>query len=119
MKRFIMAGLIALAPLSLAACKQGEIQTPGNVADTTVLDEKAALTVENAATAITVMGNGLVRTGVIKDKEGYKALSRKLNSAVQASRAAYNTGNATGYDSAISQANAVILEITAFLNQER
>lgn len=110
MKRaFIFAAL-----LSLAACHAGPVQSPGNVADSTALDEQIGITATNAYTAASKLGTALAASGVI-DKAQFKAADQKGYEAVQALHTAYLAGNSTNYVAAASNAYAAAAQITALI----
>lgn len=115
-----MKYLLLLAPLTLAACTPGGLTsvptTPAAVADQTVLDEKGAIAAETAYT-IAARGAALaIRTGAVSDPaiiQRIGQLDRQAYSAVQATRAAYEAGNAASYKAAFDQAMAGARAISA------
>lgn len=99
----------ALAALALASCAPLTVGTgPAPIADSTILDEKAALGVELAykvarTLAETAVDVGLVKPGTPLARRVADADNRAY-AAVQAARAAYRAGNAASYGAAVSQA---------------
>lgn len=105
-----MRKLIAVALLcALPACATLPT-SPVAVADKTLLDEKIGIAATVGYTAASTLGNRLSRLGVI-DRAQFQALDQKGYAAVLAIRAAYLTGNATNYASAIEQAKAATAAI--------
>ena len=116
--------LAALAVCVLAACGStttpGAIPTPSDVADTTVLDERAALAVELAYKAETLALETAVDAGLLTGENAAKAaaLDARAYAAVKAVRAAYDAGNAESYPEAILGAHAAISEALAAIKGE-
>lgn len=114
MKRLLVASLA----LALSACATLPTSLPTNpaaVADTTKLDEQAALSVElayQAAAQAVLVAN---RAGVIpaSAKPAVAAADRGAYAAVQAVRAAYDIGNADDYATAVRTARAAIANLLA------
>jgi hypothetical protein len=103
MKRF--RGFFILAALSLCACAApastigGLPAAPAEIADATVVDEKAALSVEIAYQAAALSVKAMAQTNIIMGTPAEKiaALDRAAYRAVRAARAAYDAGNADSY----------------------
>lgn len=109
-----MKHLILAASLALGACTTAPLPVPATVADSTILDEQAALSVELAYQAAATALLTANRAGVIPDatKPRLKAADQRAYAAVLAVRAAYRAGNATGYSAALTDARGAV---TAFL----
>jgi hypothetical protein len=112
--------LLALcAPLALAGCGFGSVASvppaPVAVADQTVLDEQAALAVELAYKAARLAAELGVDAGVIRGANAARvaALDNAAYQAVLAARAAYRTGNADTYKSALVQARTSVAALLA------
>jgi hypothetical protein len=107
MRRFAL--LLALAPL--AAC---HVSSPSDVAQSTVLDEKAGIAAETLYTAASKVGQNLVAAGRMS-RETYRALDQRAYTALLVTRAAYRAGNAASYNAAmieeINAAYAIFAEV--------
>lgn len=108
----------AVSALSLSACANSALgglpAAPAEIADATVIDEKAALSVEIAYQAVALSVKAMAQTNIIlgTSAEQIAALDRAAYNAVKAARAAYDAGNADSY----LQAEAIAREhITALL----
>lgn len=102
--------LIALAASAmLPACATMPL-APADVANATVLDEKAAIAAEAGYTATSILGNRLSRLGIIP-RPAFQALDAKGYAAIQAVRIAYNASNATSYAKALEDAKAATVAI--------
>lgn len=120
MKRFILA---VAAVASLAACETpmpgvGGIPTaPAQIADSVVLDEQAAIGVELAYKAVRVALELATDAGLIKGQRAVAvaALDNRAYGLVQATRAAYRVGNATGYLAAATEARAAVEQMLSAL----
>lgn len=110
MRKIAFACMIALAPLT--ACKT--LGTPSTVADKTTLDEKAGIAAEALYQASVVVGHNLVTAGKITDASR-KDLDNKAYTALLATRAAYNAGNATDYAAAAGQVTVATAAIFALV----
>lgn len=116
MKRFAFA---LFAPLALAACSFAGVESvppnPADVADRTILDERAALGVELAYRAAGIALELAVDAGALRGEHAATAatLERRAYSAVLAVRAAYDTGNATTYANALDKARAAVAAVLA------
>ena len=116
---------VLLAPLALAACN-GFVglpplpANPAEVADRTVLDERAAIAVESAYRAAGLALEAAVDAGVLVGPDAAKAaeLERRAYRAVQAVRAAYDTGNATDYAAALTTAREAVAAALLAVNGE-
>lgn len=114
MKTLLIA--IALALTSLTACASIPA-APVEVANKTVLDERAAIGVELAYKASRLAIETAVDAGLVKGQRAaaIAELDRTAYKAVLAARAAYRTGNALAYDAALLQAQTAISTITSIL----
>lgn len=113
MRKLILAAALAL---SLPACTT--IPTaPVDVANQTVVDEQAALSVELAYQAAALAVTTAAKVGALKGENAAKAaeLDNKAYSAVLAVRRAYDTGNATSYAAAASTARSDIAALLALV----
>jgi hypothetical protein len=114
MKRLIVAGALALA---LAGCVPAELANipaaPVAVADRTVLDERAALSVELAYSAAGRALELALDAGLVRGQAATTAAAaeRRAYAAVLAARAAYDAGNARTYATAIDQARAAVAAV--------
>lgn len=110
--------LIAAAALALASCATIPAAPPAPVDLTsqTVLDEKGAIACETAYTAAARAAALAIRAGVITDPAKIRRIGemdRAAYSAVLATRAAYDAGNASSYLSAFTRANAGVRALLA------
>lgn len=114
MKRIALAMCLAAVALPLAGCSsiRSPRVAPSDIADTTTIDEQAAITAETAYTAASLLGARLAQAGLI-DKAKFQSLDQKAYQAVLAERAAYAAGNADGFAAAVTQINAAVLDIRA------
>lgn len=112
--------LAILAPLALSGCAglnglAGVPPTPVEAADSTVLDEQAALSIELAYKAARMAVETGVDAGVVKGEQAARLaeIDNKAFAAVQAARRAYRAGNATSYGAALAEARAAIADMLA------
>lgn len=139
MRRLIFA---ALAPFALCGCAAlgGLPASPGTVADGTTLDERAGLAVETMYAATARAGALAFRTGIVTPSRdaavqrddfcelvaagAYEASDRggeimavecRLRAARDATRDAYDAGNATSYAAAATRAVGLAREILALI----
>lgn len=114
--------LLLLAPLALSACSTVPAvpPSPGSVADTTVLDERAAIAVESAYQAAGLALEVAVDAGLLRGENAARAaeLEQRAYDAVQAVRAAYDAGNAATYAEALENARAAIAAALLAVNGE-
>ena len=118
MKRLILAGLaIALSGCGLLTLPAGIPAAPAAVANTTVLDEQAALGVELAYKAERIALETAVDAGRLTGARATQAatLDDKAFAAVKVARRAYLAGNATDYATAIAQARLAVTDTLAIL----
>lgn len=118
MKRSIIA--TALLALALTACAPllgaltGLPAAPAAVADKTIVDEQAALSVELAYQTATQLVLTANRAGLLKDdslRARVRAADQTAYQGVLAARAAYRAGNAADYGAAAATARAAISDI--------
>jgi hypothetical protein len=122
---------LAFAMLGLSACTSlppPEITTqiaalpaaPTEIANTTVLDEQAALSVELAYQASALTLRSGLRAGLIKGPDAVRAAKADqiAYSAVQAVRAAYDAGNARSYTAALVAAREAVTRSLNILKGE-
>ena len=96
----IAAASLALCGCSLATSFAGGLPTtPAEIADTTVVDEKVALSVELAYQAAGTAVKFAAETGVLRGDAALqaKAIDARAYRAVQSARTAYDAGNALSY----------------------
>ena len=112
--------LAICAPLALSGCAglsnlASVPATPVEAADSTVLDEQAALSIELAYKAARMAVETGVDAGVIRGERAAQLaeIDNKAFAAVQAARRAYRAGNATGYGAALAEARAAIADMLA------
>lgn len=111
----MMAWALAFLPV---ACSPGQSGTaagsmpsgPAALANSTTLDEKAAITAETAYSAASLLGAKLADAGLI-DRAKFRAADQTGYTALLAVRAAYKAGNADGFAAAILQLNAAVMDI--------
>ena len=115
---FVAVGLA----LALPACSTitSLPSSPSAASDETVLDEKLAITVEQAyrfaRTAVELaVDQGLVEGELAGDLQ---VANQRAFEAVQAVRSAYEVGNADGYVEAYQEARLLIADLMAFGNKE-
>lgn len=115
MHKLILA-IAAFLAVPLTACQTVIPTTPVIVANSTVLDEKAALAIETAYAASARTAALLIKTGVIKDTATIATIGKLDNqayAAVKLSREAYNAGNASSYAAALPQALTAVRALYA------
>lgn len=107
-----MRALVLAAAFALASCQTlPTVPTaPADVANATVLDEKAGIAVEVAYKAWRTAVELAVDGGVLKgDKAARVAeIDRRAYTATLATQAAYRAGNAAGYATAAREATDAI-----------
>jgi hypothetical protein len=116
LSRFTLA--LACASLGLSGCASvgGIPASPGQLANKTVVDEQVGITATLAYTAAARAATLAIQTGLIKNPvtiARIKALDSRAYGAVQAIHTAYLAANASGYGTAIEQANAAVSELLA------
>ncbi len=110
--------LIAAAALALSACATVPAVPPAPVAvaSQTALDEKGAIAAETAYTAAARAAALAIRAGLVSDPamvQRIGKLDRQAYAAVQATRAAYDAGNASSYVEAFTRSNAAVRALLA------
>jgi hypothetical protein len=113
MKRYLFA-----LPLLLASCATPVIPpAPSEIADKTILDEQGALGAELAYKAARTAAELAVDAGVLKGTRASQvaALDRKAYAALLAVRTAYRAGNATAYDTALTEARSAVSQILTLI----
>ena len=110
MNRLLYA--LALA-MPLASC--ATIPAPGQVADQTTLDERAALGVELTYRGARMLAEAGVDAGLIRGERATQiaALDQRAYAAVSAVRSAYEAGNAVSYASAAIAAEEAVAAFLA------
>lgn len=91
--------------------------SPAAVANTTVLDEQAALGVELAYKAARIAMETAVDAGILKGARATQlaAADNKAYAAIQVARRAYQAGNATDYQSGVASARLAVADLLALL----
>lgn len=112
MKKMFLAVMLACAPLALTACDFGTVQSPGSVANTTVLDEKLAIGAELAFKGARTAAEVAVDAGLLKGAKAAQVnvAREKAYAAVQAVRQAYQAGNASTYSDLAEKAQTAVAE---------
>lgn len=110
--------LLVAAALALSGCATvpSVPSAPVDLTSQTTLDEKGAIAAETAYTAAAKAASLAIRAGVIHDPATIKRigeLDRQAYAAVQATRAAYDAGNASSYVSAFTRSNAAVRALLA------
>ena len=114
MRKLMFAATIAVAAMT-AGCDLTAPASPGNVAESTVLDEKIATSVELAYKAARLALETAVDAGLLKGDAATKAAiaDDRAFKATQSVQAAYRAGNAATYPELASQAQQAIGEMLA------
>lgn len=115
--------LLACLSLSLSGCgpmlsmMAGIPPAPAAVADRSVIDEQAALSVELAYQAAALALSTAADFGALTGERATRAaaIDRAAYRAVLATRAAYDAGNATSYGAAAASARTQIAALLALL----
>lgn len=117
MKRLIFAALFCMAPLT--ACET--LPTPAAVADSTIVDERAALSLELAYKAARIAVETSVDAGLIKGPtaELFDVRNDRAYAAVKAVRAAYQAGNSQDYLTMAAIARIAISDLLALTGKNR
>lgn len=114
-KLFLLA-----APFALVSCATfpSVPTSPDQVADATVLDERAAIAVESAYHAAGLALEAATDAGLLRGAAAAKAarLERAAYHAVLAARAAYDAGNASSYETALAEAREAIAAALLAIN---
>ncbi len=115
MRKTYLAFAIA-ASLALSGCDLAPPTSPGQVAETTVLDEKAGIAAETMYTTATTLGATLARAGLIARVKFKEADNRAYN-ALLVVRSAYRAGNANNYAAALAELTVAVGEINALVKK--
>lgn len=111
MMAFALSGLlVGCGPGATGTAASALESGPAVVANTTTLDEKAAITAETAYSAASLLGAKLADAGLI-DRAKFRAADQAGYTALLAVRAAYKAGNAPGFGTAVLQLNAAVMDI--------
>ena len=113
-KLLVLAAMSAAMLLSAcAAVPTGVPLSPGQVADTTTSDEKAALAVEISYKAVGVLIEAAVDSGQVKGELAGRVdrLDAQAAALVAKARTAYDAGNSDSYSDFSVQAQAIIAEL--------
>lgn len=116
MKRLTIALALAIAPLAGCATVPG---SPGEVANQTALDEKTGIAIETAYSAAAEAATLAIRAGLVSPANAQRiaAVDRQAFAAVQATRAAYDAGNAASYQSAAATALPLVRQMLAIARE--
>lgn len=113
-----------LAALSLSGCAalpalMGVPVSPAAVADRTVLDERIAISVETAYSAAAEAATVAIRANLVSADQARRIadLDNQAYAAVQATRRAYDAGNATSYSQAAGQALPLVRQLVALVRE--
>ena len=113
---------IGLVAFALVACSTApppaSIPTnPAEIANTTILDEKAAIAIETGYKAFRTAVEIAVDSGQLKgDKAARVAdINRKINAAVIRVEQAYKAANSTSYTAAVLEAKRLVEEGIAIM----
>jgi hypothetical protein len=118
MKLFYLAPLLLLSSCAGLGSLLTPPASPAAVANTTVLDEQAALGVELAYKAARTAVEVGVDAGLIKGARAtqFAALDNKAYKAVTTARRAYQAGNATDYATGLSQARLAVADLLSLVS---
>jgi hypothetical protein len=107
MKKFLIGLAVVVAALPLAACVTDAIPQPAAYANTTVVDEQAAITAELAYKSWRLAATTGVQSGLIKGQTAahVAALDNKLYATLTAVESAYAAGNAASIQAAVTAFN--------------
>jgi hypothetical protein len=109
-KLLLLLALLFAVPLTACANLPTIPTSPGQVADSTKLDEQTAVTAHLAYKSWRLAVETSVNAGLIKGQLAAHVaqLDNQLYSALQAVDAAYASGNATNYAAAVGAFNTAI-----------
>lgn len=113
MRKLMLAAAMAAMPLGGCATLPA---TPADLAGQTLLDEKAAIGAELSYTAAAKAATLAIRANAVSDPATIAKigeLDRKAYAAVQATREAYNAGNAASYAEAFTRAQGAVSALLA------
>ena len=113
-KMMLALMMSAMLSLTVAACETTPPDNPQEAANTIILDEQAATTINLAYTAAAKAAVIAIETGVVTDTETVRRigqLNAKAYAAVGAANAAYDAGNSDSYMAAIAEARSAITAI--------
>jgi hypothetical protein len=118
MKAIILAPLLLLASCAGLGSLLTPPASPAAVANTTTLDEQAALGVELAYKAARTAVEVGVDAGLIKGTRAtqFAELDNKAFNAVVIVRRAYRAGNATDYATGLSQARLAVADLLSLVS---
>lgn len=119
MRKLLYAAALGVSTLGLASCETFPAG-PSEVANQTILDERAALAVELAYRAAGTALETAVDAGAITGTNAATAarLENRAYAAVLAVRAAYDTGNASTYAEAVDNAQGAVNALLAAIKGE-
>lgn len=118
-RKWLYAAALGVSSLGLVSCET--VPTgPRDVADQTILDERAALAVELAYRAAGTALEIAVDAGALTGENAAAAarLENRAYTAVLAVRAAYDTGNASTYAEAVDSAQRAVSAVLAAVKGE-
>jgi hypothetical protein len=113
-------GLVACSPMASQNGLAGLPPAPVVLADQTILDEQASLSVELAYQASALTLRTAFRAGLLKGDAAARAAAadNTAYAAVQAVRAAYDAGNATSYATSLLKARTAVTNALTLLKGE-
>lgn len=117
----MMKNLILACSLALAGCTLEPPTSPGQIANQTVLDEKAGIAIETAYAAAAEAATLALRGGFVSGPQAQRIaeIDNRAYAAVQATRAAYRAGNARSYSEAAASALPILRELLAAIKEAR
>lgn len=117
-----MRFLIPLALIAaLSACDLTPPVSPGQVANQTTLDEKTGIAIETAYTAAAQAATLAIRSGVVSRATAQRIaeIDRQAYTAVQATRTAYDAGNASSYAEASARAIPLLRQLVGLIRGDQ
>jgi len=108
------------APLLLVSCAP-MAGTPTELANTTIVDERAALGVETLYKGWVAMVDTALDLDLLRGERAARveALDKDIYAAVQVARQAYDAGNAASYADATARVTALIATASALIQGDR
>lgn len=108
-----------IGSIALAACQP--ISSPASYANTTTLDERVGIEAETAYSTFALAVDLAAKSGFVHDTtaKNLADLDNRIYTLVQIERAAYKAGNATDYNSAVSQINTLVLQGLDTINKAK
>jgi hypothetical protein len=114
--------LVCLIAVALAACGvvppgSTTLPPPSEIANTTVLDEKAAIAIETGYKAFRTAVEIAVDSGQLKGEKAARVavIDNKINAAVIRVEQAYRAANSSSYTAAVLEAKSLVEEGIAIM----